>query len=283
MLSTSLLRVCALSGRIVLAATLAGGPVHAQGSKSAPTITAAAIVLIEPMVETPLPIQVGPVDALPRNCFLRVRGLPSQAVFSDGHVVSAGTWALPIIGLNDLKLTVPLSTSGRNELQLTLLAIDGTVLAESKVTLAVTAGALSAPGTAAAPAIVRQPSSASLGPPTRDLTRPPPAPLQRIAPAPPPAMKPEDRERAVMFLTRANSILAGGDVASARQLFQKAADAGLAEAAIAMGSTFDPVELDRLGVKGLKGDPETARKWYERARALGAPGAEERLRRVGSP
>ncbi len=278
--SVSLLRVCALAGRITLANLLLSAPVFAQTSKTVPTITVASIVLIEPMVETALPIQIGPADALPRNCFLRVKGLPAQAVFSDGHVVSPGTWALPIIGLNDLKLTVPLSTAGRNELQLTLLAIDGTVLAEGKVTLAVTAGALAAPGVAVAPT-VRQPSSASLGAPTPSV--PPPTPLQRIEPPASPTMKPEDRERAVMFLTRANSILAAGDVASARQLFQKAADAGLAEAAIAMGATFDPVELGRLGVRGLKGDPETARKWYERARTLGAPGAEERLRRVSSP
>jgi hypothetical protein len=283
MLNLCSLRVCAVAVGLLLAGLPASTPSMAQGTKAVPAITVPAIVLIEPMVETSFPIQVGPIESLPRNCFVRVKGLPTQAVFSDGHVVSPGTWALPIAGLDELKLTVPLATQGRTELQLTLMAIDGTMLADSKVTLAVTAGALSAPGVAAAPPAARQPSSASLGPPTGDLAPQPSPPLQRVGPAPPPTMKAEDRERAVMFLARAKSILQAGDVASARQLFQRAADAGLGEAAIAMGSTYDPVELDRLGVRGLKGDPEAARKWYERARVLGAPGAEERLRRVGSP
>lgn len=284
MLSMRSLRVCAVVIGLLLTGSLASPPSSAQGTKPAPAITAPAIVLIEPMVETAFTVQVGPAGVLPRNCFLRVKGLPAQAVFSDGHVVSPGTWALPVAGLEGLKLTVPLATHGRTDLQLSLMAIDGAVLAEAKVTLAVTASTLSAPGLASAAPAARQPGSASLGPPAGDVVAPlASTSLQRIAPAPPPTMKPEDRERAIMFLARANSILQAGDVASARQLFQRAADAGLAEAAIAMGSTFDPVELGRLGVRGLKGDPEAARKWYERARVLGAPGAEERLRRVGSP
>lgn len=255
----------------------------AQDARSKPSINVAAIVLIEPMTETPLPIQVGPPDALPRNSFVRVKGLPAQAVFSDGHFVSAGTWALPLAGLSDLKITVPLSTSGRTDLQLTLLAIDGAVLAESKVTLAVTAGTLSTPGTAQAPPAARAPSSASLGPPGLDLSQPPRPALQRVEPPTAPAMKPEERERAAKMMARGDAEIAGGDIMAARMLYQRAADAGMPEAAMAMGGTYDPSELARRGVKGLKGDPDTARKWYERARSLGAPGAEERLRRVGAP
>ena len=255
----------------------------AQDAKSKPTIAVSAIVLVEPMVETPLPIQVGPTETLPRNCFLRVRGVPNQAVFSDGHFVSAGTWALPLAGLSDLKLTVPLTTSGRNELQLALLAIDGTVLAEAKLTLAVTAGALSTPGTAQAPPSTRAPTSASLGPPGLDLSPPIRPALQRVEPPPASTVKPEDRERTSKMMARGDSELAGGDIAAARLLYQRAADAGLPEAAIAMGGTYDPTELARRGVKGLKGDVDAARKWYERARVLGAAGADERLRRVSAP
>jgi TPR repeat protein len=51
-----------------------------------------------------------------------------------------------------------------------------------------------------------------------------------------------------------------------------------------MAATYDPAELDRLGieVQGAIADPAQARKWYERARALGAPEAEERLARIGA-
>jgi hypothetical protein len=279
---------------IALAASLTSlvfsSAVIAQISKTKPAIDVPAIVLIEPMVETALPIQVGPADAVPRNCFLRVKGLPAQAAFSDGHFVSQGTWALPLAGLDALKLTLPISASGRNELQLTLVAIDGTVLAEAKVTLAVTAGAPVSPGIVLAPpSAARPPSSASLGPTAVDLAQPTPSrpALQRSPPATEPAasapMKPEDRERAMKLLARGDAEFTGGDVAAARLLYQRAADAGLPDAAIAMGGTFDPAELARRKVKGLVGEPEVARKWYERARALGAPGAEDRLRRVSAP
>ena len=265
--------------------------VGAQDTKARPTIEVPAIVLIEPMVETALPIQVGPADALPRNCFLRVKGLPSQAVFSDGHFVSPGTWALPLAGLNALKLTLPISASGRNELQLAVVAIDGTILADAKVTLAVTAGALASPpgSVQAPPAGARAPGSASLGPPNLELAQPaPPRPAPQHGrsatnPAASAPMKPEDRERAMKLLARGDAEFTGGDVAAARLLYQRAADAGLADAAIAMGGTFDPAELSNRRVKGLVGEPEIARKWYELARVLGAAGAEDRLRRVSAP
>ncbi len=279
-------RVCAIILAASMTAILFSDAAFAQEQKPRLSIDVAAIVLIEPMVETPIPIQVGPADALPRNSFLRVKGLPAQAVFSDGHFVSAGSWALPLAGLDGLKLTLPTSASGRTELQLTLLAIDGAVLAESKITLAVTAAVLAAPNSVQpSTSAARPPSSASLGPPSVDLGKPSPPRLATPRTQPPaePAMAPEDRERAVKLMGRGDAEFSGGDVAAARLLYQRAADAGLPDAAMAMGGTFDPAELARRNVKGLVGEPEVARKWYERARALGAAGAEDRLRRVSAP
>jgi hypothetical protein len=252
-------------------------PVQAQVAGDKATITIAPIILAEPMVETPIPIAVGPANALPRNSFLRIKGVPPQTVFSDGHFVSAGTWALPISGLTDLKLTVPLAGSGRAELQLNLMAIDGTVLAEAKSMIAVTAGTIgSSENSASAKPAARLPGSASLG-----ATREPQP--QRIEPQTSPTMKPEEQERALKMLNRGDAEMAGGDIAAARLLYQRAADAGLAEAAMALGRSYDPAELAARGVKGLQGDAQVARKWYERARSLGAVGAEERLRRIGAP
>ena len=48
-----------------------------------------------------------------------------------------------------------------------------------------------------------------------------------------------------------------------------------------LAATYDPRELARAGVQGLLPNVEEARKWYERARELGAPEAEERLARLG--
>ena len=71
--------------------------------------------------------------------------------------------------------------------------------------------------------------------------------------------------------------LAKGDIATARAFFVSAAEAGDARALVALGDTFDPATLTRLGVVGLKGDGAKARDYYERALAAGASGARERL------
>jgi TPR repeat protein len=64
--------------------------------------------------------------------------------------------------------------------------------------------------------------------------------------------------------------------------FQRAAEAGLATAAVRMGATYDPTELTRANaLSGVTPDRGEARKWYERARDLGARDAEERLLRLG--
>lgn len=75
-------------------------------------------------------------------------------------------------------------------------------------------------------------------------------------------------------------MLANGDVDSARLFFARAARIGLAAAAMAMASTFDPAALQGANVVGLTANPAEARKWYKKAAELGAPGAAARLRNL---
>ena len=84
------------------------------------------------------------------------------------------------------------------------------------------------------------------------------------------------------LLSRGNDQLQHGNVAAARLYYQRAADTGLAQAALALASTYDPDELVRLSVVGTQPDRELARRWYERARELGAPEAERRLKRLSA-
>jgi TPR repeat protein len=70
---------------------------------------------------------------------------------------------------------------------------------------------------------------------------------------------------------------AKGDIATARAFFVSASEAGDARALVALGDTYDPATLKRLGVIGLKGDGAKARDYYARALAAGASGARERL------
>jgi TPR repeat protein len=83
-------------------------------------------------------------------------------------------------------------------------------------------------------------------------------------------------------MEKGNQELESGNISAARLFFEYAADAGLAEAAMALAGTFDASELAKLNVRGIKPDATEARRWYERARQLGAVDAENRVRRLGA-
>ncbi len=90
----------------------------------------------------------------------------------------------------------------------------------------------------------------------------------------------EEAARAEQLLARGDAYLADGNVMGARDFFERAADIGLAAAAIRMAETYDPGTLQRLQALGVVPDPNQARKWYERARSLGAREATEPLSRL---
>jgi hypothetical protein len=110
-----------------------------------------------------------------------------------------------------------------------------------------------------------------------------PAPVQRPAKAaPPPVLDPTSRETALKFLRRGNEELAEGRVAPARLLYERAAEMGLAQAAMALAGTYDAAELNQPHLRNVLPDAAEAARWYQRARALGAADADARLRRLGS-
>ncbi len=258
-------------------------PVQAQADHK-PRINIGKVVLVEPASETPMPIQVGPIDAIPRNSFVRIRGLPAAAVLSDGHSIAPGAWAIPLAVLPNLRISLPVGIVGKSEVTIALVQIDGTVLAEARSSLIIAAAAMIAPEQQQPP---RERSVASVGtPPTPLEVSPPPAPQPPMPAASPQSSQPpapnEEQQRAVAFLDRGRTQVERGNIAAARLFFRRAADAGLADGALALASTYDPNELARLRVAGVQADLALAREWYEKARQLGAREAEERLRRLGS-
>ena len=89
---------------------------------------------------------------------------------------------------------------------------------------------------------------------------------------------PEAKVEEFNFLTRRGEQFAlAGDLVTARILFQRAAEAGDASAAIALGATYDPNVLAKLGVIGLSADIEKARMWYQKAETEGSAQAARRL------
>jgi hypothetical protein len=98
------------------------------------------------------------------------------------------------------------------------------------------------------------------------------------APAPsPPARAALDAEQLV---ARGYSLFDIGDPASARLFFERAATQGHAGAMLATGETFDPLELQRRRIVGVRGEPDRALDWYRRSAAAGDQVAGERLARL---
>ena len=60
-------------------------------------------------------------------------------------------------------------------------------------------------------------------------------------------------------------------------LFELAANAGSADPALPLGSTYDPNVIKRLGAIMVKPDVENARKWYQLAADRGSAAASLQL------
>mgnify|MGYP002400272075 FL=1 len=82
------------------------------------------------------------------------------------------------------------------------------------------------------------------------------------------------------MVKRGKDFLMSGDIASARLLLRRAADGGSAEAALALGATFDPLVIRRLGAVGMTSDIAQARQWYQRAADLGSAAAMGQLAKL---
>jgi TPR repeat protein len=76
-------------------------------------------------------------------------------------------------------------------------------------------------------------------------------------------------------LRRGNELIASGDLAAARLVLRRAANAGDAHAAMTLAGTYDPVVLEKLGVHGFVPDAAMARVWYEKAKKFGSAAAPE--------
>ena len=102
-----------------------------------------------------------------------------------------------------------------------------------------------------------------------------PAASERQAPA-------KELEQAERLVRQGDRYLAQGNIAIARQYFARAAALGLAMAALKIAETYDPDELARLNVYGVRPNPAEARRWYQRAFELDIPEAQARVQRLGT-
>lgn len=79
------------------------------------------------------------------------------------------------------------------------------------------------------------------------------------------------------LIERGDHFLSLGDIASARQFYERAVEAGSAAAATGIARTFDPQFLKQIGAVGIRGDKGKALYWYRRASDGGDGAATERM------
>ena len=79
------------------------------------------------------------------------------------------------------------------------------------------------------------------------------------------------------LMTRAKSLLTLGDIAAARLLLERAANAQDATAAFLLAQTYDPAVLGVRDTRSITPDPVMARDWYRKAASFGSAAAQQRL------
>ena len=101
------------------------------------------------------------------------------------------------------------------------------------------------------------------------------APQTVISPPPPaftsgPARRAAPRPEVEDLIREGNKRMREGDIIEARQFYQRAVAFGDAEAALAMGRSYDPIYFARIEKKNSDPDAAKAFDWYKRAMDAGA-------------
>lgn len=209
------------------------------------------------MIETPDAILGGH----PARLGLKLQGRADQAIvvitglargmmLSKGSPAGIGAWQIPANDavLRDAWIIPPAEFVGTVELVADLRLADGTTSSRRPVRFV---------WVALSPAIdaaAQQAGQQAL-----------PLPRQPIQ-----AQRPFDPETIAAMVKRGRDLIASGDLAAARVVLQRAAEAGDADAAFALATTYDPVSLRKLKVYGLAPDAAKARIWYQQAKKFGS-------------
>lgn len=188
-----------------------------------------------------LPLRLEPKTALQPNDVITILGLPTSVVPSKGSFAAPNRWTIPANAVDELELRAGEDLRGAHEVMIELRSHDGERLASARLELA---------------SQTAQPS-----------------------PGPRPTANASVLDEALQrrLYSRGQEMLTLGHIGSARILFERVALAGNADAAIAMGDTYDPKRLMQLRAPLNLADIAKATQWYERADELGSPAAKARI------
>lgn len=201
-------------------------------SDAMPTLAIDQVISAKPRQPTRLPLSVNADGVVPDNSLIAIHGLPRGTVLSAGRPDGAGGWLLAPDDLgNGLFITPGDGAGGASDIIVQILTPDRRVASELHARLVVSASG--------EPADNHESASTAT-------------------------------DEIQVLLSHGRNLERVGYFAGARLFFERAAEAGSAEGARALGETYDPVEFQKLRVHGMTPDPALARKWYDRARELEA-------------
>lgn len=268
----ALLLPIAISALTVPAAQIDGA--FSQTRANPLVIAVPGVFEAEAASESPLPIRVMPEAAVPKQAIVLIRGLPPTVALSEGRLFQSGIWALRINDLPGLTIAVPTTPGVKSQLSISVVTLDGAVLAETKSAL------LIIPPPKVAKAAPAAPGGGQI---TTAAVAPPVDPGQSAPRSAPKTLTPEEKQTVEMLMSKGEENVRGGQVNVARLFYKRAADMGWAPGAMALAGTYDAAELERIGtLGGVQPDTKLAKQWYEKARDLGAAEAQKRLTTLGA-
>jgi TPR repeat protein len=171
------------------------------------------------------------------NAAVVISGLAPGSTVSAGREVAPSTWRVPVEDLPGASVTPPRAFVGTMDLIVELRLADNSVVDRKSLQLE------------------------WLG--------------RSIAARPQPRQ--HDAAEIAQMVKKGAELMANGDVAAARLMYQRAAETGEATAAFALAESYDPLVLTKGGIPPDVGLAET---WYAKARDLGSAQASERLERL---
>jgi hypothetical protein len=238
---------------------------------SSPVFICPEVLQIATGTEASLPVRIEPENGASKQSMLLIRGLPSTIVLSKGRLFESGVWAIQLTDLPELSITTLSDSKGQEELELSLVNLDGTVLAARRATLVFVQPLASTNAEKLAP---------TLGPIGDDL------PLESLPDSllekgVRKELTDNERESVLLFMQRGDENMETGKVNIARLFYRRAADLGWSPGALALGKTYDVNELSKMTIiGGVQPDMGLARKWYMTAQQLGSAEASEKLQQL---
>ncbi len=232
-------------------------PSFAQSSAQSPTLKVPPIIEVQSGIETQLPIEVMPENTQASQAMLLVKGIPSSVSLTDGRLFPSGVWAIKISTAPAIRILTASDAKEDRPITIALMSLSGKTLDEVSSRLII------APHNGFSDQLANAVPVNAIS--TRDIA-------------------PQEKEKIFTLMQRGDAKFREGKAYAARVFYEKAAEMGWPAGAFALAKTYDAAQLQgrTFGI-GIEPDAVLARQWYEKARDLGSPRADARLKEIGLP